>query len=32
MSQCVWCGDKIKKGLWEIHTCLDEGIGEGANS
>jgi hypothetical protein len=28
MSQCVWCGDEIKKGLWEIHTCLEEEVRE----
>jgi hypothetical protein len=24
MSQCVWCGDEMRKGLWEIHICLEE--------
>jgi hypothetical protein len=24
MLNCVWCGDEIKAGLWEIHKCIEE--------
>lgn len=21
MAICTWCGDEMKKGLWENHKC-----------
>ena len=24
MSQCSWCGDEMKAGIWETHTCVED--------
>jgi hypothetical protein len=24
MTNCNWCGDEMKAGLWEIHKCIEE--------
>ena len=31
MSNCNWCGDEIKAGLWEIHRCIEVKGGKNEN-
>jgi hypothetical protein len=24
MSDCTWCGDMEKEGIWEVHRCIED--------
>jgi hypothetical protein len=29
---CSWCGDEMKAGLYETHTCIEESEAETASA